>query len=385
MQMREALTVRGNRKRGAPAPVSRAGSGSTPKQSAWSKLLSMIRGQRLRRINATDEEIEAAWSMHYDEVMDKWFWYNDITEESSWAEDEDDEEGEGASGAGAVADSGQGGSRHVGDWEERIHPSNGMKYYVNKVLRKQQWEMPACFSDQGVGHWEPRRHPTAQAWFYLNTVTGQVRTDVPPEVEARDPQHKYAWEEKVHPQNGKRYYVNLVTRKQQWTRPAGLDEGASVAVSTTTPTALATSTVGSAPEPAPAPAPAPTPEFHTSNPMVCGRFPRTPLSHECGQRQARYSELSSQVQPNPVSAAVSASHDSYEEEDAEDTNSEQTPAVPAEVGWIKSLDPTSGSYYWFHTGTGESKWIDSESESGSEDDWSATSDDASMTRGTSPV
>lgn len=87
------------------------------------------------------------------------------------------------------------------DWEERIDPRSGRKFYVNHATRETSWD-PPMGTPAGASPSAP--NPSSRQ----TVATGMPRDELPAN-----------WEMRMDPRSNRPYYVNHVTRETTWTRP----------------------------------------------------------------------------------------------------------------------------------------------------------------------
>lgn len=166
------------------------------------------------------------WVEAVDPSSGKTYYYNHVTNETSW-------ENPKASVEATTAESDSG-----NDWEEILDPSSNTIYYYNKVTQETSWEKPAGSSstvqsetkESGNDEWVEHTDPSSGQTYYYNTTTQETSWEKPITESSSNSQAEPAaatsskddWIETVDPSSGQTYYYNQVTQETSWEKPQAL-------------------------------------------------------------------------------------------------------------------------------------------------------------------
>lgn len=135
-------------------------------------------------------------------------------------------------------------------WIAKTDPNSGKTYYINKETRATQWSKPDDFVDDStalsdakpavdsvkpsaspalpLSQWSERVDPTSGKTYYVNRETKQTTWQRPPELDVASvvsPASSTSdsqWVAKTDPASGKPYYYHKITKQTTWTKPPEL-------------------------------------------------------------------------------------------------------------------------------------------------------------------
>lgn len=118
------------------------------------------------------------------------------------------------------------------DWKAMTHPATGKTYYVHKVTKKTTWKLEETLDGGGIDEGSPSPTPPTPS---------AVAAAVPPSKLPQQPKPTSSdWIAKLHPETGKTYYVNQVTKARTWNiKDTDLENNSSSAALSTPPTTAA--------------------------------------------------------------------------------------------------------------------------------------------------
>eukprot|EP01038_Epipyxis_sp_PR26KG_P007950 gene7950-10786_t len=193
------------------------------------------------------------WIETYDESTNMYYYYNTVTQETSW-EKPQQQTHQPVDELIYPVDS----NIQIQNWVPAYDETSGLTYYVNSVTGETSWTDPAATTDidlsnpiygeelnyvasvdiNGNGandiieeeHWTQLYDESSQRYYYYNNQTNETSWDppttiknLPSNVDSQLLELKSNWIQQVDPATGLTYYQNTITNETQWDPPV-MDE-----------------------------------------------------------------------------------------------------------------------------------------------------------------